>query len=852
MKRIRKNTIVFVSVIMLSLIMSIIFLGNRVEANDLGDSSVSVKYTDIDDYYGIKAPEYTEQAGYIFAGWYEDEACSISYVKEDRGILEAYYAKFVPQDVLSVKVQNETKLHDTILVDGETTGMIRFVTSVDTLNYKEVGFRVTGRIGSVDLNKTYIFNKVYTYLYATGTTEQEPEPQTAAQVMGTSASKYLTAQAFKIRLDQFDGNFTVTPYWVTLDEVSVDGVTRTRNMIDNLEDGSFAEVNQRAYYTTNNLSSIASATQTLVGTEDSPTVVTLLKDVVISQQTFFAGYTKITNKPEHNVTISKATEMEWNGTGACLFWTNGNTIVIAGADSSESITIDGQNEKSLIRNNAIFEAENVTFTNGYSSGAGGAINAVNSNNTIIRNCAFVDNNAGTNGGAVYVPNGSIDSCAFTDNSAGSNGGAIYVPDGELEIIDSKFEGNYAKEKYGGAIYVTGGGLQVTGSEFDGNYTTTNHGGAVAIESAAESSITNTAFYNNEARATSGGALYVTGTNLDVKSCEFGKYGDENIAKQNGGAIYVTGSSVVKLTVDNEQYTRSSFSYNTAASGGAIMVNGASAQVSVNGYTFEGNEAANYGGAIRCENAGDLTVKGCNFNSNTVTSTTALYGGGAIYTKKNTSIEGCTFTSNSAYDGGTIFANDTTSVVTVETCKFNENTSSHRGAAIYVNAGAQGVAVTGSNFTQNETKGHGGAIFAKADLTVSKCTFTSNIASGNYGGAIDQEGGSGTVKESVFDSNKAGSGGAIGSTGGELTLENCDFTKNTATAAAGGVACVTSSGKIILKITDGKQRSFEGNTDTKGNELHAKASSTIEYSSLYGEAKYGTEGNPAGTVTQISE
>ncbi len=949
MKSIRKSTIVFASVIMLSLMVSIIFLGNRVEAKELENGGVSVKYDGIDEYYGKTAPAYEE--GYVFAGWYEDEECSISYVQKEGETLEGYYAKFVPESVLSVKAQNETKLLDTVLSD-DATGQIRFVTSVDSLNYKEVGLHIEGQIGNTTLNKDYSIKKVYTYLYATGTTDKEAEPKTAATVFGTSASEYFAAQAFRIRFDQFSDNFTVTPYWVTPDGVRVNGVKRTRSMIDNLEDSSYAEVNRRAYYTTNNLSTISATTQSMTGTEEAPTVVTLLKDVVVSQQSYFGEYTKITNKPGVNVTISKATEVDWVGTGACLFFTNGKTLVIAGADNSESITIDGKNEKSLIRNNATLVAENVTFMNGVREGDnGGAINATGSTGTIINQCAF-EKNCAKNGGAVYVTNGSlqITDSKFSDNQATTeHGGAVFVganaqvtltasseqvalksftnnkavagsggaimvngANAEVSVTGYTFTGNDAKtmggairfcngatfdvesckfisnianaastaaggaiyaqkdttvkdctftsnsapnfsggaidarailmvnnstftsnssSANGGAVYVTSGSLQMTDSTLDGNYTATGHGGAVAVMTAAESNITNTVFYNNETRGAGagGGALHVTAATLNAISCEFGKEGAANTAKTYGGAIYVTGSTgILNLSVDNNKGTYRSFNYNTAASGGGAIAARGNGTAIVDGYTFKENKVT------------------------TNSTSTAIYGGGAIYAGSKTTVKNSVFASNSAYDGGTILANDSANVVAVETCEFNGNTSSHRGAAIYVQKGAKGIEITGSNFSKNETKGHGGAVFTLADLTVNQCEFTSNTASGSYGGAIDQEAGSGTVLVSVFNGNKAGSGGAVGSTGGQLTLENCDFTNNTATAAAGGAACVTGSGKITIQITDGTQRSFEGNTDTKGNALHAKANSSIEYSSLYGEAKYGTEGNPVGTVTKITQ
>lgn len=955
MKSIRKSTIVFASVIMLSLMVSIIFLGNRVEAKELENGGVSVEYKSVEEYYGKTAPTY--QKGYVFAGWYEDEECSTAYVQKEGETLEGYYAKFVPESVLSVKAQNETSLLDTVLSD-DATGQIRFVTSVDSLNYKVVGLHIEGKIGNTNLNKDYAISKVYTYLYATGTTEKEAEAKTAADTFGTPASKYFAAQAFKIRFDQFGDNFTVTPYWITPDGVRVEGVTRTRNMIDNLEDCSCAEVNKRAYYTCNDIFQIATTmneaeTREKIWVGEEPATMTVLKDVVISGQTSFDGTTTITNKAGAKVTIQTAETWNPNSKGACLLYTNGETLTIAGKSSEAGITIDGRELKTQIRNNSDFEASNVTFINGYrADNVGGAINADGSKNTIINNCAFKNNRANTNGGAIYVKTGS---------------------------------------------------LQLTDSTFDGNYATTNHGGAIAFDTAAESSITNTVFYNNEAQKTSGGALYVTNTPLNVISCEFGKAGAPNKATQNGGAIYVTGANtVLNMTVD-EKYTNRSLSYNTANSGGAIMVmNGT---VDVTGYTFSHNQAANTGGAVRfySDITKNVAMKSCNFDNNQAKTGGAVYiqagttikggtfesniattsggavyatggtkatdivntefyannattNGGALYLEKTTvNVESCAFgkkdSPNTAeVDGGAIYAGisgnlqmtvdnsqyshkslsyntansggaimtkgatvsvngytfdnniaatfggairhtkdtDTSAnTLNVELCKFEKNTATATGGADNTGGGAISVeaetTVSNCDFKDNSTKRYGGAIVANAKLTVQGGSFDNNSASGRggaisaaatlevnggtytlnscggYGGAISQEKGIGTVNNVTFNSNIAKqAGGAVGCVGATLALTNCDFTNNKATdgtkTTTGGVACVTSGGKISILISDGTKRSFEGNTDSANRTLYAKAKSIIEYSSLYEGVASGTDGTGEniGKVTEITQ
>lgn len=1108
MKSVRKSTIVFASVIMLSLMMSIILLGNRVEAKDLGNGSKSVEYLNIDQYYGSDYPKDVE--GYVFAGWYEDEDCTISYVREEGNALEKYYAKYVPEAVLSVKVQNEKALWDTVLEDS-STGQIRFVTSVDSLNYKEVGLQIKSQIGN--MNKTYSIRKVYTYLYEAGTTqESEAAKVLAAKVFGTEASKFFAAQNFKINLGQFDDNFTVTPYWITPDGVTVKGTERTRNMIENLEEGSYAEVNKRAYYTSNDIFQIATAmnqdgTKEKIWVGEEPATMTVLKNVVVSGQTSFEGTTIITNKAGKNVTIQTAEEWSPNSIGACLLFTNGKTLEIAGADNHESITIDGKNKKAPIRNNATLKAKNVTFMNGVRNdtndqgkpiGVGGAINAADGVSTVITQCSFKNNIVNQNGGAIYVTKGSLQitdsefsgnqatgehggaifaganakvtltvsngqaalksfsnnqavagsggaimvngenaeanvtGYTFTGNDAKTMGGAIRFNEGtsfvvtkctfkenesqaassfgggaicavkDLHVNDCDFTANHAQWQ-GGAIYAKTGKLTIQDSNFDSNYAIKNHGGAIAVDTAAESSITNTAFYNNEAQTTSGGALYVTNTTLNAISCEFGKAGAPNKATANGGAIYVTGANTVLNMKVNENYTKKSFNYNTAKSGGAIMVmNGT---VDVTGYTFSHNQATDMGGAVRFHSGitkntamkscdfdnnqaktggavyiqAGTTIKGGTFESNIATTSggavyatggtkatdivntefyanNATTNGGALYLEKTTvNVESCAFgkkdSPNTAeVDGGAIYAGisgnlqmtvdnsqyshkslsyntansggaimtkgatvsvngytfdnniaatfggairhtkdtDTSAnTLNVELCKFEKNTATATGGADNTGGGAISVeaetTVSNCDFKDNSTKRYGGAIVANAKLTVQGGSFDNNSASGRggaisaaatlevnggtytlnscggYGGAISQEKGIGTVNNVTFNSNIAKqAGGAVGCVGATLALTNCDFTNNKATdgtkTTTGGVACVTSGGKISILISDGTKRSFEGNTDSANRTLYAKAKSIIEYSSLYEGVASGTDGTGEniGKVTEITQ
>lgn len=724
------------------------FDGKSVQAAT--DGYIQQSYNDIDQYYGRIAPD-CDVEDYIFAGWYTDEACEIPYVKTAGENVTTFYAKFVPKEVLSVMAQTETRLNNNVLAD-DATGKIRFVTAVDSTNYQDVGFYVSGTFENVTLeNEKYSIPKVFSYLYVVGTTDDKSNEKTATETFGLEQAKFFAPHTFNTRFDQFDDKFEITPYWVTPDGVEVKGVYREVSLIDNLEFYSCAEVNGRAYYTSNDLRSTILEANKFNGTEENPTVVTLLKDVELINQVSISGFMKITNNENTTITISKADTYTSTTNYVLLHVPSGASLVIEGAneDTKNGLTITGNDSKALFRNSGSLVVKNATLTNGYRADYGGVL--FNDGVSIVNNCNLKNNVA---------------------------------------------------SKYGGAIYSKGGTIQISNSCFESNKATINNGGAVYVESGTDNSITNTAFYKNSAKH--GGALSINNTKVTITSCEFGKENSGNSVTTNGGAIYVDGDNgYADLNVDSK-YTYNSFKYNKANSGGAILVY--KGKVEATGYVFEendtvGNSNGQTGGAVRI-----------------------------LSTATSGTFTSCNFLSNNAYSGGAIFAQNS---LIVNQCDFESNTT---------------------------TTSHGGAILASSTLDVDDSSFSYNRGgSSSYGGAITQNGGTGTVDDAEFYGNHAINGGAVGGVGGTLTLTNCDFSKvvdgstvpNTA-ETAGGLACVTSSGKIYFHINDDVERDFTNNVDANGRVLYAKASSIIEYSALYspnGDATYKVEGNPSGTVTR---
>lgn len=852
MKKIIKNTIVFASVLILSLMTSIIFMGSRVKAADLGDGSFSVKYDDIDEYYGEKAPEY--QNGYLFAGWYTDEMCTSSYVRKDGDGVTTFYAKFVPQAVLSVKAQHAVALHNKVLADTDT-GSIRFVTATDSNNYNEVGLHVEGTIGSHTLDKDYKVGTIYSYLYVVGdTTNDKSNPVAASAVFGTDAAEYFAPHAFKINFTQFDDDFTITPYWITPDGVRVDGVKRTRNMIENLEDYSYAEVNGRAYYTSNDLSTVYTAAlgeSSLKGTKDSPTVMTLLKDnMTVTGVITVRGnlqYLTIQNKENIDAKISRGTDFTdnmfvVNANAVFQLGTNTGTLIID-ASSEEAVAGRTVNVKSegnfILQQNATLQNANSTASGaalcntgtcnlygnmlnnkssaGSSSayGAGAILQVRNSGNLTIYSGTYegnentgdygaggvigtqIINDAGELAGSITIAGGT-----FSNNSAAYGGVVSSYTTNKVTISDGTFTSNGTQKNeadevisvcaQGGVVYLfKNATLDITGGEFNSNQADTYGGVISTLNQVGEINITGGEFTSNYA-GTYGGVVSIA--RRGVLNIDGGNFSG-NSAGSYGGVISTTqGNTTSNGATIN--ITNGKFTANIGTPDGGVIYVNKSGALNISGGTFSGNSVTTQGGVIS-------TAEGFNTVTDTETSTETITA-----LPISVTINGGTFSSNSATtDGGVVLINKYASL-TVNNGSFNENTGTTYGAVIST--------IDGST-SDNAPK-----------ITINNGTFTSNT--GTYGGVVfvdkyvtlD-------VVDGLFTSNSAKNGGVIGSvTGTSATLRavvnitDGEFSLNSATQY-GGVAHLGAYGKVTV---DGGNFS-NNSSDTNGGVISTAGTSTTD-------------------------
>ena len=182
---------------------------------------------------GKTIPKSTEQPDWLFAGWFLDDTCKQAVKQKIDGV-ETYYAKFVPAEVLGVKLQVG---HNAAYSD--TTNM-RIVSSVDSLDYASVGFEVyfNTKIGtnttSADICSEKVFERITTGSQSGITYNYSP------QIIDADSKYFVTATLINIKKASYEKPFHIVPYWTTYDGVKVYGQSRYVTIKDDAFDNSVA------------------------------------------------------------------------------------------------------------------------------------------------------------------------------------------------------------------------------------------------------------------------------------------------------------------------------------------------------------------------------------------------------------------------------------------------------------------------------------------------------------------------------------------------------------------------------------------------------------------------------------
>jgi predicted outer membrane repeat protein len=242
-----------------------------------------------------------------------------------------------------------------------------------------------------------------------------------------------------------------------------------------------------------------------------------------------------------------------------------------------------------IASGASVTLEDLTISNGYTPGYGGAID--NGGTLALIGCTLSSNQAGGGGGAIYNHGTlTISDSTLSGNSA-PHGGAIDNK-GTLTISDSILSGNSAT--YGGAID-NHSSVTITGSTLSGNSAT--YGGA--IDNLSTVTIAGSTLTGNS--ATYGGGIDNRGT-LTVNGSTL----SGNSAVKDGGGINNVGTATItgsRLTHDSAK--RGDRIFNSDRGSLTIDGNDQAAVVSSGGKSDHGADA---GYVVRYHGGNDADIK----------------------------------------------------------------------------------------------------------------------------------------------------------------------------------------------------------------------------------------------------
>ncbi|CAB1114887.1 unnamed protein product [Ectocarpus sp. CCAP 1310/34] len=304
-------------------------------------------------------------------------------------------------------------------------------------------------------------------------------------------------------------------------------------------------------------------------------------------------------------------QVKWRGSvslDAPIFIMHGTDLNVTGGGEASAV-IDGNGNTRLFSvDNATLRLSGVELCSGFSTG-GGAI-AASGATLAFRNTSFVNDSAGTNGGALWWSDSSASrggGTGFISNTATESGGVIFLLNGSYvsstgdtkvvrngALVDGGAVGSVASDS---VLSPEDSTLSIDGPTAFVNNTSGENGGALALLGELSISVNTeeSSFVDNSADL-AGGTVYVSDTAIGPTFSDV--IFDSNFAHV-GGALLPTTFSRCRFTYNRE-----------TATGGAV--DSASGQDLFEDTVFRGNQAVT-GGALRL--AGRASLENCSFVEN---------------------------------------------------------------------------------------------------------------------------------------------------------------------------------------------------------------------------------------------
>ena len=455
--------------------------------------------------------------------------------------------------------------------------------------------------------------------------------------------------------------------------------------------------------------------------------------------------------------------------------TNGNIPI-----SNDSITINGINGLRISGNDAsrIFiiatgatlNLNNLTLTNGFQGGDGGAIFSQGTLN--ITNSTISANRATERGGGIFNFAGTVNLVNSTISgnflNAVSQGGGIYNLSGTVNSTNSTITNNSAGD--GGGIYndsgtvnagntIIAGNNSATSPDFFGTLDSRGYNLIGSTNLTTITGITNGNILNVNAQlaplADNGGGTFTHQLLANSPAVDAGSNAlavDANaqpLTTDQRGAGY---SRIYNFTVDIGAFEATIFQSLT------LSVDTSSDDGNLTACTSAPNDCSLRGAITRSQTPGNFTIS---FDSVVFASpkTITLTNGQLVINNSGTlTINGLNGVRISGNNASRVFLVSATSTVTL-----------------------QGLTITGGNAPDD-----GGGIYTNGNLTINNCTISGNTATnGGFGGGIIHSSNQLTVTNSTISGNSADTGGGI-YLSANASLQNVTITNNSAMTSSGGI------------------------------------------------------------------
>lgn len=486
----------------------------------------------------------------------------------------------------------------------------------------------------------------------------------------------------------------------------------------------------------------------------------------------------------------------------------------------------------------------------------GAIgNLINRYRAVLKKCHLLNVFGSLAVAGMLVMGGAAAAGAATwtqsDGSTGEwNNGVV----GNDTVLNGSYEGFSQTEGTLAGVatidYNTTGVSVADGTTFDNNSKSAGAAGALKIMNGINIG-NNVTFKNNKAEAPAwgGGALYIklvkpsdavnsaTPSANQTVTIDTNAVFTGNEANSLGGAIALEYG---QLTIAEG----ARFENNKAGTGGAIAMwhdgntNGetSGSQLNISKADFSGNEASFNGGALFLADTagGEVTITDSTFTGNKAEGASGQ--GGAIANAGTLTVDGGTFTQNSAtLYGGAIGNAGTLTVAGIN--DFSHNSAQQGGAIINIqNLTFDGIGNFFANAATAENKARGGAIYnasydaLQADLAFkedsifkdNKAEATGDSGSAKGGAIFNYNGGKISFeKQATFIGNTASaadeaSGGAIyNARNSALTFNGALFENNRANGDNGQGGAIYNAGTLTLK----GDNLFTGNNAAEGKDIY---------------------------------